>query len=173
MKTVYLNVQAKGGAGKSMLTYLQALKLETNNNTAFVDLDSSTKTSSKQLRFIRLKAPNRVLEVDIFDELKKIEREKLITVFEALKATNFEQIYIDFGAAESEQLPKLFNIDFTLDEFKEFENEMEMQFVFNVVLAGGTAYQSSFAYLKRLTESLKGRFEVFVYVNEFTFRNYA
>jgi hypothetical protein len=111
--------------------------------------------------------------VDIFDQLKKIEREKLVDVFEALKATDFENIYVDFGAAESEQFPKLFNIDFTLDEFKGFENEMEMQFVFNVVLAGGTSYQSSFTYLKRIAESLKGKFEVYAYVNEFTFRNYA
>ena len=28
MKTIYLNIQSKGGAGKSMLTYLQALKHE-------------------------------------------------------------------------------------------------------------------------------------------------
>jgi cellulose biosynthesis protein BcsQ len=60
MKTVYLNVQAKGGAGKSMLTYLQALKQEANNKAAFVDLDSSTKTSSAQLKFLRGKTPNRM-----------------------------------------------------------------------------------------------------------------
>ena len=47
MKTYYFNIQAKGGAGKSMLTYLQALKNEENASTLFVDLDNSTKTSPK------------------------------------------------------------------------------------------------------------------------------
>ena len=40
MKTIFLNIQSKGGAGKSMLTYLQALKHQGNEHVAFVDLDS-------------------------------------------------------------------------------------------------------------------------------------
>jgi cellulose biosynthesis protein BcsQ len=55
MKIFYFNIQSKGGAGKSMLTYLQALKHETNDQAVFVDLDSSTKTSVRQLRFIGIK----------------------------------------------------------------------------------------------------------------------
>jgi len=51
MKSFYFNIQSKGGSGKSMLTYLQALKHEKNEKAAFVDLDSSTQTSTRQLHF--------------------------------------------------------------------------------------------------------------------------
>jgi hypothetical protein len=171
MKTFYFNIQSKGGSGKSMLTYLQALKNENNSSVAFVDLDSSTQTSKRQLKF--LTAKKRLFEVDIFDSLRKIEREKMFLIIEALNNNEFTEIYIDFGAPESEQLPGLFSIDFSIDEFKEFETGLGCRFVFNVIVAGGTAYTSSIDYLKRITELIKGKFEVVAYVNEFTFHNYA
>ena len=171
MKTFYFNIQSKGGAGKSMLTYLQALKNENNETVAFVDLDSSTQTSKSQLKF--LSAKKRLFEVDIFDNIRKIEREKMFLIIEALNNNEFSEIYIDFGAPESEQLPGLFSIDFSIDEFKEFETGLGCKFVFNVIVAGGTAYTSSIEYLKRITELIKGKFDVYAYVNEFTFHNYA
>ena len=170
MKTYHFNIQSKGGAGKSMLTYLQALKHEKDEKSLFVDLDSSTKTSVRQLRFIGVR--KRVVEVDIFDRLRKIERERLFQVLETLNKTPYESIYVDFGAPESEQLPGLFSIDFTIDEFKSFEQELGANFRFNVVMAGGTAYRSCFEYLKKLTAAIDGRFPIVVYVNEFTFQQY-
>ncbi len=172
MKTFYFNIQSKGGAGKSMLTYLQALKHEKNDKAAFVDLDSSTQTSTKQLHFLTLQEANRLFSVDIFDNLKKIEREKLYDVLQAFNTQPFEEIYIDFGAPESEQLPSLFSLDFTIEEFKEFEKELKARFVFNVILCGGTSYASTFTYLKRLTEIIKGKFEIVMCLNELTFLNY-
>ena len=53
MKQFHFNVQAKGGSGKSMLTYLQALKNETSQRSYFIDLDSSVKTSLQQLKFLQ------------------------------------------------------------------------------------------------------------------------
>lgn len=170
MKIFYFNIQSKGGAGKSMLTYLQALKQESNDQAVFVDLDSSTKTSVRQLRFIGLK--KRVLEVDIFDKIRKIERERLFQILETLNKTTFSEVYIDFGAPESEQLPGLFSIDFSIEEFKAFEKELKARFVFNVIVAGGTAYRSSFEYLKNITGLVNGQFTINAYVNEFTFMNY-
>lgn len=172
MKTFYFNIQSKGGAGKSMLTYLQALKHEKNEKTAFVDLDSSTQTSTRQLHFLTQQEANRLFSVDIFDNLKKIEREKLYDVLQAFNAQPFDEIYIDFGAPESEQLPSLFSLDFSIDEFKEFEKELKAKFVFNVILCGGTSYASTFDYLKKLTEIVKGKFEIAMYLNELTFQNY-
>src|SRR4051794_34086751 len=110
MKTFYFNIQAKGGAGKSMLTYLQALKNEDNEAALFVDLDNSTKTSIKQLKF--LKDKQRLVETDIIDAFRRIEREKLFQVLENLSQMEFEEYFLDFGAPESEQLPNLFSLDF-------------------------------------------------------------
>src|SRR5665213_1934163 len=172
MKTFYFNIQSKGGAGKSMLTYLQALKHENNVKAAFVDLDSSTQTSTRQLNFLAQQEANRLFSVDIFDNLKKIEREKLYDVLQAFNSQPFEEIYIDFGAPESEQLPSLFSLDFSIDEFKEFEKELEARFVFNVVMSGGTSYASTFDYLKNLVCIVKGKFDIVMCLNELTFRNY-
>lgn len=170
MKVFYFNIQEKGGAGKSMLTYLQALKNEAIKSAAFVDLDSSSKTSSLQLKF--LKSSERLFAANIFDNLKKIEREKLFEIIEGFCSTDFERFYIDFGAPESQQLPDLFSIDFSADEFLVFQKELGVKFVFNVIMAGGSSYIPSFEYLKRIIEPLKGKFDVIVYINEFTFQNY-
>lgn len=171
MKTFEFNIQSKGGAGKSMLTYLQALKHEADEQTLFVDLDSSTKTSVRQLRFIGLR--RRVIEVDMLDRIRKIEREKLFEVLDTLHRMPFERYFVDFGAPESEQLPGLLSIDYTLDEFCGFARELDAQFRFNVVMAGGTAYRSCFEYLKRITEIVDGRFPITAFVNEFTFQHYG
>lgn len=170
MKQFYFNVQSKGGAGKSMLTYLQGLKHEEDAQTAFIDLDSSTQTSSKQLCFLNAQL-NRLFEVDILDELRKIEREKLFSVLEKANETPFENIIIDFGAAESEQLIQLLSIDFPIFDFKEFENYLNASFSFNVVMAGGPSYLACFSYLKQLISVLDSKMPVFIYANEFTFKN--
>ena len=170
MKTYYFNIQAKGGAGKSMLTYLQALKNEENASTLFVDLDNSTKTSLKQLKF--LKEKRRLVETDITDAFKRIEREKLFQVLEDLNEMDFKEYYLDFGAPESEQLPNLFNIDFTVDEFKEFESGIAATFIFNIIVSGGPAYLSCMEYVDKVSQALAGQFDVFLFLNEFTFYSY-
>lgn len=167
MKTIYFNIQSKGGAGKSMLTYFLALKHEEDLKSCFVDLDSSTKTSTRQLK--SLHEQQRLFEIDIYDHLKKIEREKLFEVLDLLGSTRFEEIFIDFGAPESEQLPSLFDIDFTIDEFKEFEVSLGLKFVFNVVMAGGPAYIPCFEYLKTILRLAGGHFEIWCYINEHSF----
>ena len=171
MKTIYFNIQSKGGAGKSMLTYFQALKHEGDAKSCFVDLDSSTKTSTRQLKFLH--DQERLYEIDIYDNLKKIEREKLFEVLDLLSKTNFEEIFIDFGAPESEQLPSLFNIDFSIDEFKEFETSLSLKFVFNIVMAGGPAYIPCFDYLKTIIRLAGEHFETWCYINEHSFAGHA
>jgi len=170
MKSFHFNIQAKGGTGKSMLTYLQALKHEKDNTIAFVDLDSATHTSSQQLKFIAEK--ERLFEVDIFDHLKKIERENLFQILEDLSESGFEKFYVDFGSSESEQLLRLLSIDFSVEQFKDFERHLDAKFSFNVVISGGAAYTACFNFLKRAVEMLNGRFEVNVLPNEFTFHQH-
>ena len=167
MKTIHFNIQSKGGAGKSMLTYFLAVKHEDDPRSCFVDLDSSTKTSTRQLRFLH--EQNRLFEIDIYDNLKKIEREKLFEVLDILSRTDFDEIFIDFGAPESEQLPALFDFDFTVDEFKEFETSIGAKFVFNIIMAGGPSYLACFDYLKKMVSLAGDHFETCCYVNEQTF----
>lgn len=171
MKIFYFNIQSKGGAGKSMLTYLQGLKNEKNEKSLFIDLDSSTKTSVKQLAF--LKDQKRIAEVTINDSQKKIDREKLFDVIEKLAIMEqYEEFYVDFGAPESQQLPSIFNFDFTVEEFKDFECSVEAKFVFNIIIAGGASYTSCMQFTEEVVDSLKGKFEVNLWVNEHSFTNY-
>jgi hypothetical protein len=169
MKTFYFNIQSKGGAGKSMLTYLQALKCENLDHTLFVDLDSSTRTSLKQLQFLREK--KRLAEVNLTDHVRKIEREKLFEIIESFNEMKFSEFYLDFGAPESQQFPSLFNFDFTAEEFKGFEESIKAKFVFNIVVAGGTSYLSCMEFTKEVVFPLGGKFDVLLYVNEFSFQN--
>lgn len=171
MKTIYFNIQSKGGTGKSMLSYLQGIKNEENEKVFFVDMDSSTLTSSRQLAF--LKSKKRLAEISLLNSLKKIERDKIISILENLnQLENYDEIFLDFGAPESEQIPNLFSIDFSVEEFKEFETELGARFVFNIVVAGGAAYFSSFEYVKTISRLLAGRFEITIYLNQHTFYNH-
>lgn len=171
MKIFELILQEKGGAGKSMLAYLQALKAQNKKYSYFVDLDSSTKTSSRQLEFIR--SEKRLIEASILDSNKKIDREKIFDVFEQLaELPKAEIIICDFGAPESQQFPKLLVYDFKASDFKDFETELNVKFIFKIVVAGGPSYQASMSYVDDLVEALDAQFEVILMLNDYTFKNY-
>lgn len=171
MKTYYFNLQSKGGSGKSMLTYLQALKYEDKDKIAFIDLDAASHTSTRQLLFLSTK--ERLFEIEMLDDIKRIDREKFFKMIEGLNQTAFESFYIDFGSSESEQLLHLLRVDFSADDLKNFEQEMTARFVFNIIMAGGTAYDACFQYLKQLLLAINGKFDTVVFVNEFSFKQYA
>ena len=171
MKQFILNVQSKGGAGKSMLTYLMALKHEKDADVFFVDLDSSTQTSTHQLKFL---APaKRLASVGILDTSKRIDREKIFAIFEELNTKKFDTFILDFGAPESQQLPNLFALDFSIEDFKDFEASLGASFIFNVVVSGGPAYMASMNYADEVISAINGTFPVYLYLNEFTFQNYT
>ena len=177
-KTFYFNLQSKGGAGKSMLTYLQALKNENNEKACFVDLDSFNKSSTKQLQFLQVSKKesdagkaSRFFTVDIYDHLKKMEREKMMDIIQGLAKYEFDDIYMDFGGSESEQFPTLFSLDFTIDEFKDFETFIDAKFVFNIIISGGTLFAPCFEYAANLIKIIGSQFEIVICINEMTFAN--
>lgn len=171
MKKITAITQSKGGTGKSMLAYLLALKNEDNKAVKFIDLDSSTNTSMRQLAFLN-EGEKRLFKANVYnDSEKKIDREKFLHVLEEVSQLDFTQIYIDFGAPESEQLPNLFRLDFDADTFVELLKELNIDFEINVIIAGGSAYVSSIQYLKSLYDLLKGKIKINAYANVNTFHN--
>lgn len=172
MKTFYFNIQSKGGVGKSMLTYLQALKEQNNKRAYFVDFDSSVKSSCQQLKFLQGKKPPRFATMSLLDAREKLDRQLLFENLLELSRKDYDSFYLDFGAPESDQLPSLFSKDYTWQEFKQIETELDARFVFNIVVAGGAAYEGSTRYLQKIVERLDGQFEVNIYVNEYTFSNH-
>ena len=173
MKQFQFNVQAKGGSGKSMLTYLQALKNQANPRSYFVDLDSSVQTSSQQLKFLQGKTPRRFASMHLLDNRDKLDRQLLFEKLMELSLKDFDAFYLDFGAPESDQLPSLFSKDYSVEEFKQIESELSSEFIFNIVVAGGGAYEGCTAYLKKLAGLLAGAFIVNIYINQSTFVNHA
>lgn len=169
MQQFQFNIQAKGGAGKSMLTYLQALKEQASDSSYFVDFDSSVKSSCQQLKFLQGKTPSRFATMSLLDSREKLDRQLLFENLYQLSQKDYDRFYLDFGAPESDQLPSLFSKDYTIEEFREVQNELNAQFIFNVVIAGGSAYEPCTHYLQKIALLTKGLFEVNVYVNESTF----
>lgn len=169
MQQFQFNIQAKGGAGKSMLTYLQALKQQDNNRSYFVDFDSSVKSSLQQLRFLQGKTPSRFATMSLLDNREKLDRQLLFENLYELSQKDYDCFYLDFGAPESDQLPSLLSRDYTIREFKEVQDELDAQFIFNVVIAGGSAYEPCTYYLQKIVKLNNGVFEVNLYVNESTF----
>lgn len=168
----YLTVQAKGGSGKSMLIYLYALKNEYNSRAYFIDLDSSVKSSLQQLKFIQGKKPARFALMNLCDDRNRIDRQLLFEKFQEQSLTDYDEYFFDMGAPESDQFPSLFS-DYTIEEFKQVEDEINVTFIFNVVVAGGGAYEACTTYLKKLSDLIRGSFEINIYVNQNTFTNHA
>lgn len=169
MKQFQFNIQAKGGADKSMLTYLQVLKQQSNDRAYFVDFDSSVKSSCQQLKFLQGRTPSRFATMSLLDRREKLDRQLLFENLYELSQKDYDRFYLDFGAPESDQLPSLFSKDYTIEEFKEVQDELNAQFIFNVVIAGGSAYEPCTHYLQKITVLNKGFFEVNLYINESTF----
>jgi hypothetical protein len=172
MKNFYFNCQAKGGSGKSMLTYLLALKNETNDNAYFIDLDSSVKTSTQQLKFLQGKQPARFAIMNLLDSRDKIDRQLLFENLLDLSKKDYSDFYFDFGAPESDQLPALLSKDFTIEEFKTIQDELNAKFIFNIVIAGGGAYEACTKYLQKIVDIINGYFELNIYINQSSFENH-
>lgn len=168
-KTIRFNIQSKGGAGKSMITYLQALSEEENARSYFVDFDGSAKSSSLQLHFLKGRQPSRFAVLDLLDDRKKLDRQLLFENLYELAKKDVDTITLDFGAPESDQFPLLFTADYSVEDLKHIETELDCRFVFNVIVAGGSAYGPCTDYLKTIVRSVNGHFEVFVYLNKATF----
>ena len=168
MKNFHFIIQAKGGCGKSMYTYLQALKNENNQRSYFVDTDSSVKTSSTQLKFLYGKSPQRFGTMNLLDDRDRLDRQLLFQNLLELSQMDYDDFYLDFGAPESDQLPSLLSKDYTIDEFKQIQDELNAHFTLHVIIAGGGAYTACTNFLQKIVTIVRGILEINVLVNQST-----
>lgn len=157
--------QAKGGVGKSLITYLLAICKQNQSDCLFVDVDSSTKTSMHQLQFL---GENRTEMLSLFNNNEVLIRDQLFAYLESLQGSPFSEFFLDFGAPESEQLPALLERDLP---FKEFCEALNLTVHFNIIIAGGGAYAASMAYLQKMLKALKNEFGITVWQSITTFGN--
>jgi hypothetical protein len=172
MKKINFILQSKGGVGKSMLTYLLALKNEENPRSYFIDFDGSVKSSTQQLKFLQGRTPARFAKMDLLNEKGKIDRQRLFENLQILVQKDYKEFYLDFGAPESEQFTSLFSKDYSIEEFKQIADELYATFIFNIVVAGGSAYLPSTNYLNNIVQLNKQNFCIHIFINKFTFQNY-
>jgi hypothetical protein len=166
MKTIHLILQAKGGVGKSLFTWFVA-HAEKDTKTSFIDLDESTHTSVNRLE--SLLGNKRIRQVEILNESNRMEREKIIGLFESLSKAQSPNIYIDFGASESEEFKKLLEFDIPADILKVELMKMEIDLRIFVVVAGRDAFVSCFNYYQNLSQQISNHFEIALLLNEGTF----
>lgn len=165
-KKILIICQAKGGVGKSILSYLTALSMYEDDNCLFVDCDSSTQTSTRQLKFL---GEDRTETISLLDSEGILIRDKLISYLESIKDTPFHTVVFDLGAPESEQLPALFQHDVPLQELAE---ELGFDFQFNVVIGGGGAYAASMDYLGKLITALGNEFKIELWQSKTSFNSF-
>ena len=170
MKQVHFFCQSKGGVGKSMIIYLHALKYQNDHTVFFLDADSATKTSTRQLAFLHGQTPPRFGTFQLLNEVRgAIDRQLLFSNLQHLATLPQQHFYIDCGSTESNQLPELFK-DYTAQEIKHIEKELNMKIIFNVIISG-SAYLATCTYLNEVVRMVEELFEVRILLNAFTFQN--
>lgn len=158
-------LQAKGGVGKSLFTYLKALS-ERSGSSLFVDVDHSTKTSTRQLKFL---GDARMETLSLIGKRDMIVRDIFIGYVESLVNAPFDEIFMDFGAPESEQFPSLLSRDLN---FKTWCDRLGNEAIFHIIIAGGGAYRACVEYLEKMIQVTQRRFRVIVWQNINTFSQF-
>lgn len=175
IRYIYCQVQGKGGTGKSFLTYLLGLKYCLDESTLFIDADFNSKTSSTQnLRFIPAKNNKpRVVFFNILDEQKNIERKLFMKMLKRFGENEFtfDRVFIDFGTLESDQFLELFITLFEPGELRVLEKELNLKFIFQVVVAGNTNYSACMSYLEKVQQIFSEYHDIIVYPNLEKFSN--
>ncbi|WP_439584298.1 hypothetical protein [Dyadobacter bucti] len=164
-RIIEFTLQSKGGVGKSFHTYFRALSVP-DEHSLFVDVDSSTQTSTRQLKFL---GADRLETISLLDNRDVLVRDTFLGYMESLAESSFEKIYMDFGAPESEQIPALIHRDIP---FKEFCDELCFEVAFNIVVGGGGAYKASVDYLQKIISILNDEFKVIVWENITSFNQF-
>ncbi len=164
-RIIEFTLQSKGGVGKSFHTYCRALSVP-DEHSLFVDVDSSTQTSTRQLKFL---GAERLETISLLDNRDVLVRDTFLGYMESLSESAFERIYMDFGAPESEQIPALIQRDIP---FREFCDELGFDILFNIVIGGGGAYKASVDYLQKIVSVLKGEFKIIVWENITSFNQF-
>jgi hypothetical protein len=166
MKKIHFIAQAKGGVGKSLLMYLFALKFGHDSSIFFVDLDSSTESSKRQLKFL----PDSNMDVvNLSDDKDVLVRDRLISYLEQVSDSAFDQFFFDLGSPESAQLPALLRYDLPM---KEFADELGLEIIFHIVIGGGSAYVASGRYLDQIRDIAGTDFKINVWKSATSFRKF-
>lgn len=155
-KKIYFITQAKGGAGKSVLTFMLAEKYK---DAVILDLDDATTTSMMQLAY------RKPIMVSFLDPTtKRIDRGAFNGLFESIIEAKKDLFIADLGASVAEQLPKYFDmngVEGIVDVLATYDIQLEIA----CVVGGGNIFKATMQYLDELVNSTKGQFNITVASN--------
>lgn len=157
-KKIHFITQAKGGSGKSVLTFMLAEKYK---NAMLLDLDDATTTTMKQLAY---RDPIKVSFLD--RETKRIDRGAFNGLFESVIDAKEDLFIADLGASVAEQLPKYLTMN-GIDVIVDLLNASEIQLQIICVVGGGNIFKATMEYLVELEAATSGALEIVVAQNGF------
>lgn len=151
MKKVIFIAQSKGGAGKSVLTWLLS---EKHPEAVIFDMDDATKTTTSQLAY------RNPMSVSFLNDANIIDRTIISEFFEQL-ANGKKDLYIcDLGASISEQL------SFYMKEHGSYLadglKELGIDLVIYTVVGGLNIFKATSNYAKELYESIEADANTFI-----------
>lgn len=157
-KKIQFITQAKGGSGKSVLTFMLAEKYK---HAVILDLDDATTTTMTQLAY---RQPVRVSFLD--PKTKRIDRGAFNSLFESVAESDREYYIADLGASVAEQLPKYFSIN-RIEAIMEILDVIDIELQLICVVGGGNIFKATMEYLAELMDAVSSRLKVIVAVNGF------
>lgn len=157
-KKIYFITQAKGGSGKSVLTFMLAEKYK---NAVLLDLDDATTTTMKQLAY---RDPIKVSFLD--PETKRIDRGAFNGLFESIVEAKEELFIADLGASVAEQLPKYLSMN-GVEMISEILNANNIQLQVICIVGGGNIFKATMEYLVELMTATNGALQITVAHNGF------
>ncbi len=157
-KKIQFITQAKGGSGKSVLTFMLAEKYR---GALLLDLDDATTTTMKQLAY---RDPVRVPFLD--PTTKRIDRGAFNELFESVIEGDKDLYIADLGASVAEQLPKYFSMN-GIEAILEILVASDIQLQLICVVGGGNIFKATMEYLAELVDSVSGLLKITVAVNSF------
>jgi len=157
-KKVYFITQAKGGSGKSVLTFMLS---EKHKDAVVLDLDDATTTTMKQLAY------RKPLKVSFLDSnTKRIDRGAFNGLFESVIDAKKELFIADLGASVAEQLPKYLSMN-GAGSVAELLQSNNIQLKIACVVGGGNIFKATMEHLLELVEATEGNFSITVAHNGF------
>ncbi|MDJ1470248.1 hypothetical protein [Xanthocytophaga flava] len=156
MKKLIFVTQSKGGAGKSILTFLLAEKYK---EAIILDLDDATKTTSIQLKY------RKPIEITFLNSQNVIDRGMFNMFLEEITSIDNDLFICDLGASISEQLP--YYLEDVADIIPEVLSELKIDLEIYNVVGGANIFKQTMSYLKLLHKAAKKSYNIKVYQNEY------
>lgn len=147
--------QAKGGSGKSVLTWLIA---EKHRNARLVDMDDGTRTTMKQLAY---RDP---VFVSFQNENKTIDRGLFNDFLDRITESEHNLIVCDLGASLSEQLPKYIH-ETGAEALQDLLTDVNVDLQLICVVGGANIFKSCMEYLDELATAVDGKLNLQVAIN--------